>query len=39
MPHPLVLQLRFTRNEFQRGLESLSETDARQRLMPMNCIS
>jgi hypothetical protein len=39
MPHPLVLQLRFTRSEFQRGLESLSETDARQRLMPMNCIS
>ena len=39
MPHPLVLQLRFTRSEFQRGLESLSETDAHQRLMPMNCIS
>src|SRR5437763_9963336 len=39
MPHPLVIQLRFTRSEFQRGLERLSETDARHRLLPMNCIS
>ncbi len=39
MPHPLVTQLRFTRSEFQRALEGLSEEDARQRLLPMNCIS
>ena len=39
MTHPLVTQLRFTRSEFQRALEGLSEEDARKRLMPMNCIS
>lgn len=39
MTHPLVLQLRFTRSEFQRALEGLTDADARQRLMPMNCIS
>jgi hypothetical protein len=39
MTHPLVLQLRFTRNEFKRALEGLSDADACQRLMPMNCIS
>ena len=39
MVHPLVLQLRFTRAEFRRGLEGLSDADARRRLMPMNCIS
>ncbi len=39
MPHPLVLQLRFTRNEFKRGLDGLSEADAQRRIMPMNCIS
>src|SRR5215468_1520503 len=39
MPHPLVLQLRFTRSEFQRALEGISDADARQRIMPMNCIS
>jgi uncharacterized damage-inducible protein DinB len=37
--HPLVLQLRFTRNEFRRGLEGLSEAEAGKRFMPMNCIS
>jgi hypothetical protein len=37
--HPLVLQLRFTRNEFKRGLEGLSDSEARRRFMPMNCIS
>jgi len=37
--HPLVLQLKFTRNEFRRGLKGLSDEDARKRLMPMNCIS
>jgi hypothetical protein len=39
MHHPLVLQLRFTRSEFCRGLAGLSDDDARRRLMPMNCIS
>src|SRR5579871_2461400 len=39
VPHPLVLQLRFTRSEFKRGPEGLSDADARQRLMPMNSIS
>ena len=37
--HPLVLQLRFTRNEFIRALKGLSEDDATKRLLPMNCIS
>jgi hypothetical protein len=39
MPHPLVVQLRFTRAEFRRGLRGLSENDAGRRLLPMNCIS
>ena len=38
MLHPLVLQLRFTRNEFQRALVDLTDDDARHRFMPMNCI-
>jgi uncharacterized damage-inducible protein DinB len=37
--HPLVLQLRFTRNEFRRGLAGLSEAEASKRVLPMNCIS
>ncbi len=39
MIHPLVLQLRFTRSEFKRGLDGLSDADARRRLESMNCIS
>lgn len=39
MSHPLVDQLRFTRSEFVRCLEDVSEEDARRRLEPMNCIS
>jgi hypothetical protein len=39
MVHPLVLQLRFTRNEFQRALEGITDEEARRRFMPMNCIS
>jgi uncharacterized damage-inducible protein DinB len=39
MPHPLVLQLRFTRSEFQRGLAGLGDGDARRRFLPMNCLS
>jgi uncharacterized damage-inducible protein DinB len=38
-PHLLVAQLRFSRSEFVRGLEGVSEEDAKRRLMPMNCIS
>ncbi len=39
MPTPLVTQLRFARREFARCLEGISDEDARNRLMPMNCIS
>jgi hypothetical protein len=38
-PHPLVAQLRFTRSEFQRGLDGVTDADARRRFEPMNCIS
>ena len=37
--HPLVVQLRFTRSEFRRGLEGVPAADAVRRLEPMNCIS
>src|SRR5687767_2803516 len=39
MPHPLVTQLRFSRSEFKRGLEGISDEEARRRFLPMNCIS
>ena len=39
MVHPLVDQLRFTRAEFMRGIEGLTDADARVRLGPTNCIS
>lgn len=39
MSHPLVLQLRFTRNELKRALAGLTDEEARRRFMPMNCIS
>ena len=39
MPHPLVDQLRFARREFQRGLEGLTDEEARRRFLPMNSIS
>jgi uncharacterized damage-inducible protein DinB len=39
MTHPLVLQLRFTRSEWQRALEGVTDDEARRRFMPMNCIS
>ena len=39
MTHPLVLQLRFTRSEFRRALQGVTEDEARRRFMPMNCIS
>jgi hypothetical protein len=34
-----VLQLRFTRSEFQRALKGLTEEDACRRIAPMNSIS
>ena len=39
MIHPLVTQLRFARSELVRCLDGVSDEDARQRLLPMNCIS
>ncbi len=39
MSHPLVDQFRFTRREWQRGLEGVSETDGAHHFGPMNCIS
>src|SRR5437867_4440058 len=39
MTHPLVSQLRFTRSEFQRALEGVTDEDARRRFLPMNCIA
>lgn len=37
--HPLIDQLRFTRSEFVRAIKNVGEEDARQRFLPMNCIS
>jgi len=39
MPHPLVEQLHFTRLEWLRGLEGISDEDGARHLGPMNCIS
>ena len=39
MPHPLVDQFRFTRSEWLRGLEGISEEDGTRHFGPMNCIS
>ncbi len=39
MTHPLVEQFRFTRSEWLRGLEGVSEEDAARHFGPMNCIS
>jgi len=39
MTHPLVLQLRFTRREWLRALNGVSEEDAVRRLLPSNSIS
>ena len=38
MPHPLVDQLRFTRSEWLRALDGVTEEEACQRLLPMNSI-
>jgi hypothetical protein len=37
--HPLVIQLRFTRSEFLRGLDGVTDEEARRRFDPMNSIS
>ena len=39
MIHPLVDQFRFTRSEWLRGLEDVSEDDAAHHFGQMNCIS
>lgn len=39
MAHPLVDQIRFTRSEWRRGLEGISEEDGARHFGPMNCIS
>ncbi len=39
MTHPLVDQLRFTRNEWARALEGITEEEACHRFEPMNSIS
>ena len=39
MTHPLVDQFRFTRSEWLRGLEGVSEEDGARHCGPMNCIS
>ncbi len=39
MTHPLVVQLRFTRSEFLRALDGVTEEEAVRRFLPMNCIS
>lgn len=39
MTHPLVAQYQFTRNEWLRGLEGLTEEDGSRHFGQMNCIS
>lgn len=39
MAHPLVTQLRFTRDEFRRGVQGITDEEAVRRFPPMNCIS
>ena len=39
MTYPLVDQLFFTRKEFMRGIEGITEEDARRRFEPINSIS
>ena len=39
MTHPLIDQFRFTRSEWRRGLEGVSEEDAARHFGLMNCIS
>jgi hypothetical protein len=37
--HPFVDQLRFTRSEWLRGLDGVTDEDGRRHFGPMNCIS
>jgi hypothetical protein len=37
--HLLVAQLRFTRGELSRCLQSVTDADARRRVAPLNCLS
>ncbi|MGE5250074.1 MAG: DinB family protein, partial [Bacteroidota bacterium] len=39
MTHPLVDQLRFTRSEWLRGLDGISEEGGARHFGPMNCIA
>ncbi|MBZ0299986.1 MAG: DinB family protein [Anaerolineae bacterium] len=39
MAHPLIDQFRFTRREWLRGLDGISDADGAEHLGPMNCIS
>ena len=39
MTHPLVEQLRFARGEFRRGLQGVTDEEARRRFLPLNCLS
>ena len=39
MPHPLVIQLRFTRSEFLRGLDGISPEEAARRFGSINPIA
>lgn len=39
MPHPLVIQLRFTRKEFLRALKKVTAEEASRRFEPMNSMS
>jgi len=39
MNHPLVDQLVFTRSEFIRGIENVSEVEARRKFKSINCIA
>lgn len=39
MHHTLVDQLFFSRSEFIRGIQNVSEEDARRRFNPLNCIA
>ena len=38
MPHPLVTQLRFTRSEFKRAIDGVSNEDGARRFLPMNSL-
>lgn len=37
--HPLISQLHFTRSEFRRAISGVSDLEARQRFLTMNCLS